>query len=75
MHEEIEVSAVRDRDLRPILDRYDLSEKVDKGELTCESCSQTLMWENLGALLVKEGGLLLFCNLSECIEEAAKRGK
>ena len=71
----VEIPAVRDRDLRGILDRFGLSEKMDKGELTCEPCSRTLTWENLGALLVKGGELLLFCNLSECIAEAAKRGE
>jgi len=75
MREKVEVSAVKDRDVRNILDHFGLSEKMDKGELTCESCSRTLTWENLGSLLVKEGSLLLLCNLSECIEEAAKRGK
>lgn len=75
MREKVEVSAVRDRDLRDILQKYHLSEKMDQGKLTCESCSQVMNWENMGALIVKEPGLIFYCNLPECIDQAATRRK
>ncbi len=75
MREKVEVSAIRDRDLRNILQRYNLSEMMDKGQLTCKSCLQILTWANIGALLIKDVGLVLFCNLPECIDVAATRRK
>ena len=71
MREDVELTAVRDRDLRPILDRFGLSEGLDKGTLLCASCSQPLTWANLGALLVRDRGLLLFWSLCECSEISA----
>jgi len=73
MSEKIDVLAVRDRDLRRIFDRFKLSEKMDKGQLTCELCSGLLTWENIGALLVRGETLLVCCSVSECLEEAVKR--
>lgn len=75
MRKRIEITAARDRDIIDILKKFELSEKMGNGELSCESCSQNLTWENLGAMVVKEGGLLLFCDLSECINEASRREK
>ena len=68
---DVELPAVRDRDLRGILIGYGLAERMDAREATCASCSQTLTWDSIGALLVRENGITLFCNLSECIDEAA----
>jgi hypothetical protein len=73
MREKIEVSAIRDRDLRDILQKYQLSEKMVQGKLSCESCSQIMSWENTGALIVKGSGLIFYCNLPECIDQAATR--
>lgn len=75
MREKVEIPAVRDRDLRDILDCFGLAEKMDRGELICFSCSQALTWDNLGALLVNGEQLIPFCNLSECIEEGLRRSE
>ena len=75
MTETVQVTAVRDRDLEAILGRFGLVEKMNDGLLDCESCTRVLTWENLGAMLVKKKKLVLYCDLSECIECAAKGGK
>jgi len=75
MRERIEISAVRDRDLRAVLEKYGLAEKIDRGEQTCSSCSDILTWENIGAFIVLSEGLELFCSLSECLEAAKRRKK
>jgi hypothetical protein len=72
MREKFEISAVRDRDLRDILDAFGLSEKIDNEELTCWSCSATLTWDNIGGFIVAKKGLRLFCSVSDCIEAAKK---
>lgn len=75
MSDKIEVPAVKKEDLEQILTRFGLIECMNTHQLTCTNCSRNLAWDNLGALLVKENGLLLYCNLAECIEEAAKGSK
>lgn len=74
MSEKVEIHAIKDRDLRNVLGHFGLSERIDKGELMCESCSQTLTWDNLGALLIREGSLLAFCSLPACIDVVATKG-
>ncbi len=71
MTEEIQVQAIRDRDLHSILERYEMFDSMEHGNLTCTSCTTVLTWENLGAILVKGGSLVLCCTLSECIDAVA----
>ena len=73
MGEKIELPAVRDRDVRSILEHFELAKYMANGQLNCHSCSQVLTWDNLGALLPKGGSLLLFCHLSECLDAATRQ--
>lgn len=75
MGEIVELLSIRDRDLREILQHYGLSESIDEGIAQCFSCADTITWDNIGALLVKGGTLVICCNLSECIDMATKEGK
>lgn len=68
----INISAIADRDLPTILEHCGLSKKMEAGELTCESCSQTLTFENIGGLLVHGKSFLVYCDAPECIAEAPK---
>ena len=72
MKEDIEVPSIRDRDLRTILSHYGLDVAVDEGRLFCRACSCKITWENLGALLVQHDGLVLYCDLSECMDSASQ---
>lgn len=74
MRNKIEIAAVRDRDLRAVLDRYGAAEKIDRQEEICSSCSDILTWETIGAFVVFSDGIKLYCCLSECLE-AAERAK
>ena len=73
--EDMELPAIRDNELRAVFDRFDLADKVDSGVLLCASCSKIIEWENIGALLVKNGTLEIYCDTSECIEEVSKEQK
>jgi hypothetical protein len=70
MSEKVELPSVRDRDLRSILDYHGLAVEIDAGSLLCSSCGDVMTWENIGAILVRGKDLVLFCNLSDCIEAA-----
>ncbi len=72
MRETLDLPAIKDSDLRSILDHYGFSDKLDNEDLQCESCSESLNWHNIGAMLVKGQKLILFCNFSECIDEATR---
>ena len=72
MRTQIEVPAIRDRDLREILDKLGISQRIDSGELDCCSCSGIVTWDAIGALLVREGNVLVCCHLSECIEDVTR---
>lgn len=70
MREKLDLPAVRDPDLKKILDAYGLSEPLTKSKLKCRGCSRILSWENIGAIKVKENGLEIYCFDPECIEVA-----
>lgn len=72
MSEKIELPAVKKIDLESILSRFELTEQMNAGQLPCAYCGQSLTWDNLGALVVKNKNLVLYCNLAECIDAAAK---
>lgn len=75
MREKIEVTAIRDNDLREVLERHALLKKLEEGKLNCNFCTQPLSWNTLGALSVKEETLILCCNQPECIDMLAARRK
>lgn len=71
----ISVPAIERRDLVEILRSNDLLDRLQQNELQCQACADTLDISTLGAVLVKNTHLLLFCNLADCIEEAMRRSK
>jgi len=75
MSESTNLPAIKDAELRIILDKFNLSAKVDSGEILCSSCDKKIEWENIGALLVSNGTLVIYCDSPECIEEVSKEQK
>lgn len=71
MTKDIEVASIRDRDLRPILRHFNLEDALDQHKIECSSCSRTITWDNLGAMRVSESTLVLYCDLSECLNIAS----
>lgn len=63
----------RDRDLRLILQTFGILEQFELGEIKCTHCDCKLSWENLGAVVTSEDKLKLYCDLSDCIEQASER--
>jgi hypothetical protein len=68
MRQKIEIPAIHETDLRNILDKFNLSEKIDKGEIRCALCNKQISWENLFAIKILNGSPILFCDEPNCIE-------
>jgi hypothetical protein len=73
MRQKLDISAMRERDLRLLFERCGLSEKIKNGELVCPTCLHVITWETIGGFVVRQGQLVPFCNISECIEAATQR--
>ncbi|GAB5501312.1 MAG: hypothetical protein PsegKO_36230 [Pseudohongiellaceae bacterium] len=68
MRENLEIAAVSDSHLRPILDRFDMSSKIDSHQATCENCGQYLSWDDIGALVTRHGSVAIYCDKPDCLE-------
>jgi hypothetical protein len=68
MEQKIQIPAIHDRDLRKILDKYLLSDKIDRGEIRCNLCNKPITWGNLYAIKVVNDSLIIFCDEPNCIE-------
>lgn len=66
----IQIPAIHDKDLRTILDKYKISEKIDKGEILCNLCHKPITWDNLFAFKIVNGEIIFFCDEPNCIELA-----
>jgi len=75
MTNDIHVLSVQDRDLRPILGHFGLDVSIDEHRSHCATCSRFITWENLGAIRVKGDTLILYCDLSECLDAASGGGE
>ena len=72
----VSLPAIERKDLHGLLEKYGLLTSFMQGTLLCESCAAVLHDANMGALLVRGGGLVPFCNSPDCIEQAMQeRGK
>ena len=67
----INIKAIHDKDLRTILDKYGLSERIDNNSLLCEFCYQPISWSDIGALLIKKNKIIVCCKRIDCINHAA----
>lgn len=75
VRQQIELPCIRDRDLRKVLETHNIASKIDSEELLCDSCSEIITWENIGAILVKDRTLVICCDLAECMESLSVKTK
>ena len=71
MKKKIQIPAVHDKDLRTILDKFGLSEKIDKKMIKCHNCSRDITWDNLFGIRIIDNVAILFCDEPECIEQSS----
>jgi hypothetical protein len=72
MREKIKVPAMRERDLRDLLQKHGISESIDRGECECAYCGIPVTWDNLGGFVMKSGCPILVCCTPDCIEHAGR---
>lgn len=71
MKKKIQIPAVHDKDLRQILDNFDMSQKIDNGEVFCSNCNEKITWDNLFAFKIVDNSLLFFCEDLDCIDKSS----
>ncbi len=70
MEKKIQIPAVHDKDLRAILDRFGISELIDKGEVCCYNCKKQITWTNLFAFKIINESAIIFCDEPDCIDKS-----
>ena len=55
MNQSIRLNAIRDRDLKSVLEPSGISHQIDEGICDCESCGKEIIWENIGAITTEKG--------------------
>ena len=66
----ISLPAIERKDLHSLLEKYGLLTPFMQSTQHCASCSAVLKDANIGALLVRGGSLITYCNSPDCIEVA-----
>lgn len=72
MNKKIQIPAIHDKDLRLILDKFEISSKIDESTAVCSICNKIITWDNLFAFkILDEKSLVLFCDEPCCIENSS----
>ena len=69
MAENITIPAIHDDDLKSILVKHNLYERVMSGMVRCYLSEDIITWENIYALQEISGELKLICDNPECIDK------
>jgi len=72
MNKKIQIPAIHDKDLRLILDKFEVSSKIDESKIVCSNCHKIITWDNLFAFkIINEESLIFFCDEPCCIENSS----
>ncbi len=71
----IDIPAVRDKDLRVILSDLGILNQFESHGFQCKYCNQLLGWHNLGAIVVEDSALVFLCDSADCLDDASIRTK
>ena len=61
------ILAFHERDIVILLQKLDLLDSIDKGEVKCAICGKTITRGNLGAIVRKGGKTRIVCDDPACI--------
>lgn len=70
MNKKINIPAIHDNDLKEILEKLNLLEQFEKGNMHCINCNKRIDWNNLFALKVLDNKIVAFCDEPDCIENS-----
>jgi hypothetical protein len=65
----ITIDAVLDRDLLKIIKDYELFDKFQSKALRCPKCDRIINFENIGALIVNNESITIYCDDNICLSE------
>ena len=64
----VELTAIHDVDLKKVLIKLGLYDKVVNGEVKCFVCGRPINWNNIGGVFKsKDDSLHLICNNMKCL--------
>ncbi|HTK21696.1 MAG TPA: hypothetical protein VL442_19400 [Mucilaginibacter sp.] len=69
MGENINIPAIHDDDLKSLLIKHDLYDKILRGEVRCSMNGETITWENIYGIFEENGKIKLVCDNIECIDK------
>jgi aspartate carbamoyltransferase regulatory subunit len=67
--EKKKISTVHENDLKNLLEKLGLLEKVEKSIVKCKFCDTTITFDNLHSILPESGGFSLICSNPNCINK------
>jgi hypothetical protein len=69
MNDKINIPAIHDDDLKSILIKHGMYEKILKGEIHCYMSDEIITWDNIYGILEIKGEIKLVCDSSVCVEK------
>ena len=72
MAENINIPAIHDDDLKLLLIRHGLYEKILRGEVRCHISDEIITWENIYGIFESNGEIKLVCDNVDCIDKLNK---
>lgn len=68
MEKEI-IKAVHDTDLKELIEKLNLQEKLQQGLLKCEICKKTITYDNLQGIYKDKSEMKFVCDDLECYKK------
>jgi hypothetical protein len=65
-----QILAVHKRKLKQFLEKLELLEPLQKGELKCAICGITISFDNIGLIIPSGDKILVCCSGAECMFKA-----
>jgi hypothetical protein len=69
MNDSVNIPAIHDDDLKSLLIKHGLYDRVIQGKILCYISNEVITWDNIYGLLEVNGELKLVCDNSECIDK------
>lgn len=67
-----QINTVHENDLRSVLLKLGLKEKIEKKEIKCKFCKTEISLENIYSFLPESGSVNIICDNPNCITELMK---
>jgi len=73
--DEPQILAVHKRKLKTFLEKMELLEPLENGELRCAVCGATISLDNIGLIVPSGNNILVCCSGPECLFKAKELRK